>query len=432
MRKISSRRWLGVKSLLMLSGLILLVSGCARTAQDNAEHLSELSVDYGASIEEFKSAFSDIEPITLRYQSLSSGPQAQSGEVALQFAEDIYEWSDGKVEIEVHWNGSIASLDEIDSALMDGRLDLAEFPTTLMPQEYPISNNMIDASVRSSMSPLTGELAQQLAMVQATNDTEAVFEEYEANGLTPLVPVVAGSSLGLACKEKIDTIDDLSGWQVMSSSPVQSVQIEALGATVTSIDYTEMYEGFQRGILDCALAVPTVYSSTGLNEVAPYFYYPKDTTFQAGPSSILAGSSWASHPLVVRQLIHDKFYEWLQNSNNSIYRSIDATNQLMQGHGKQIEYLDSALSEALRDANINIAQEQAEATEYDAADFAQRYEEALILWREKAEELGYIDGGDYGDLGDWFEGNLDKADDDYLDEIYEIAYEHVFLNRRPS
>ncbi|MEV0982935.1 hypothetical protein AB0I45_01055 [Brevibacterium sp. NPDC049920] len=413
-------------------GLALVASGCAGSAgQASGGHQGE-SFAHGASLEETQAAFADVEPITLAFQTGASAPDGPLGQTYQNFADQVNEWSDGKVTIELNWAGSIAALTEVDDALADGRLDLGQLSFTYQPQEFPITNNMNDASVAGAVTPLSGEIAQTLGMLQATVNTPAVYEEYAEKGVTPLLPIAHFGTTGMACSEPVSSVDDLEGLQILPNSTVQSRQVEALGGVVVSVEYTELYEAFQRGIVDCALAVPPVYQGMGLTEVAPYFYYPEDTNFQSGPTSILAGSSWESLPLPARQLVYDKIYEWLKDSNHAAFRYLSLSAQESTESGGEIGVFDKSVSEALAAANEEILAEQSATDLYDAADFADRYTTAVQQWQQEALATGFTDDGSFSNLGDWYQGDLTSASADYLADFYAGAFEQAAGSKRPE
>src|SRR5699024_2291858 len=238
--------------------------------------------------------------------------------------------------------------------------------------------------------------------------------------------------LGMACSNEVSDIDDLKSRQVLANDPIQSKQVEAMGATVTFVEYTELYEAFQRGVLDCALVPMSLFNAMGLAEVAPHYYFPEDTNFQLGPTALIAGSSWETLPLAARQLIFDTSYRWIQLTNHAIYRNTGETHDNLDEKNHSIQYFDSSISEALKTANEKLGKDQSDSAEYDAKSFSDRYIALVQHWNERAEELGYSDEGDYRDFTEWFEGDLTSVSGEFLDDIYEEAYADVASSRRPE
>lgn len=416
----------------MLVGLALTASGCAgSTGSAEAANEGE-SFAHDAPLEEVQAAFAEVEPVSLVFQTGASAPDGPLGATYQAFADEVEEWSDGKVTVELAWAGSIAALTEVDDALEDGRLDLGQLSFTYQPQEFPVTNSMNDASVAGAVTPLSGEIAQTLGVLQATLDTPEAFDELAAKSITPLLPIAHFGTTGMACSAPVESLDDLDGLQILSNSTVQSEQVEALGGVVTGVEYTELFEAFQRGIVDCALAVPPVYQGMGLTEVAPYFYYPEGANFQAGPTSILAGSSWDSLALPVRQLVFDKIYEWLAGGNHAVFRYTAQAAENLAGSDGGIEVFPSDISEALAAANEDILAQHATNEHYDAADFTDRYTDAVSHWKEAALDSGFTDDGGFADLADWYRGDLESASADYLAEFYADAFDDVAGSARPE
>lgn len=416
-------------------GALLFATACGDQSANGNEAEGDISIPVGASIEEYQAAFADIEPVTLEMQVTSGSGQAFGGQAYEKLAEDVQEWSDGKVTININWTGSVVPPAEVDDALADGRLDLGLVSFQYEPQVFPITNNVLDiATVDRSSTALVGLAAEQMAMMQVANETPEFFEEFQSKSLTPLLPMNPQGPLGFSCSEPIDSVEDLQGKTILSSSVTQSEQIEALGGTVSSLDWSEMFEGLQRGILDCVSASYVVAQATGIPEIAPYFYIPEDTNFQGGANTTAAGASWDSLPLQVRQVVYDKIWEWARNNQHTVYRHAEDVDRMIQEQGGENTYFDDSVSEGLKAANESILGDRTSLDLYDASDFAARYDEAMEYWVDQAGEYGVVDQGSFGDLTEWYEGDLTQVTPEYpeLEAFYDAAFAEVSAGARPE
>ncbi len=68
------------------------------------------------------------------------------------------EWSDGKITFDIAYSDAIAKSTEIDNAIVDGRLDIGQVLAVYEPKEFPATSALLDASVLSDQSVVTGVL----------------------------------------------------------------------------------------------------------------------------------------------------------------------------------------------------------------------------------------------------------------------------------
>ena len=98
-----------VVAVMMTAGL----SACAGVPGSNGGGGD--GVAYGASVDEFKKAFADVDPVKISTQS----PAAKGSPVGKNY-EDYYaaveEWSDGKITFDISWANAVAPAVEIDDA----------------------------------------------------------------------------------------------------------------------------------------------------------------------------------------------------------------------------------------------------------------------------------------------------------------------------
>lgn len=74
------------------------------------------------------------------------------------------------------------------------------------------------------------------------------------------------------CKDKIDSISDLSGLKVRVSGAPAADTLKELGATAVNMTGGEVYQALQRGIVDCASTGTTYGFKNRWHEVTNYLY----------------------------------------------------------------------------------------------------------------------------------------------------------------
>src|SRR5699024_11475223 len=75
---------------------------------------------------------------------------------------------------------------------------------------------------------------------------------------------------------------------------VQNMEAEALGMTPVTLAYTEMYEGLQRGVADCAFQTVTGAALASIPEVTPHAAYAAEVGLNKDRKSTRLNSSHVS------------------------------------------------------------------------------------------------------------------------------------------
>jgi TRAP-type C4-dicarboxylate transport system substrate-binding protein len=303
------------------AALSLILTSCGTadgTSDSGSDSSQQHSVAQGASKEEYIEAFTDIEPVTLTFQSPAPSGENFFGQREIAWAETINEWSGGKVTVDVVWNGSVAEPTEIPDALADGRLDLATYAFVYDRERFPVSNAISNSIVSTPASPFVGELVTDAAVVETAWNTPEFLEEMEANDLVPIVPFIPGGSSGLACTEPRTTANDLDGVQSRVSMEAQGRQLTELGGSPVSLDFSELYEALQRGVTDCSISALSTMVNGALPPVAPHIAMPREEQIAVGPQGFLGGTSFEQLPLPVQQLIYDKGNDWYMMNYQAI------------------------------------------------------------------------------------------------------------------
>lgn len=422
---------MGSRAGVLLAVSALAVAGCSKADQASAGDAGE-GVAIGASAEDYHEALADMEPVELTFQVSSASAEATSGQRDLAFAEAVEEMSGGKITLDVVFANAVVPPDEISSALGDGRLDLAHWLTSYHADEMKAYVDLQDALVAVGTSPLQGEIVSHFTAQEVAFSTPAIMEEFDAHGMTVLNPYNTFGATALACTEEKNALADFQGDQIRANAAAQTQQIEALGGSSVTLQLAETYEGLQRNVLQCTFGSPTAMVSNGWLETAGNVYMPKDSSFVTGPGSIVAGASWGNLPLAAQQLIFDQMVIYNSGELGSAYVSLLDAIELSTEHGSGMHVLDEESEEALRSGNEKILEAVGSSDNLDGAKLTADVEEAAEKWMQIADELGYVDEGDFLDFPEWYAGSGEVVDPDYIGPIVGRFYEEVLSAHRPS
>jgi len=414
----------GVVLVGVVASAFILTSCAGGAGADSAAQESE-SVPYGASKEEWAEAFAEIEPITLTAQSpyTEDAPEGYDWHLYL---EEVSEWSDGKINFDIAYSSSIVTdFREIPDALGDGRLDIAQPVPQYFPQEFSASNELSEATIYSSNRPVEGTISSTIWPNQVAFESEAITAEYEDKGMKMLMPYVYNGAGIIYCNEELTTAEDLSGAIVSVSSATQAIQVEALGATTTTLEFAEYYEALQRGVVDCVQSSHLGYPSGGSAEVAPHVVMdPEGPIIGGAAAAAMSMSTWEQLPLVAQQLMWDKLTTLMIAKMETNWHGFVAVVEQAEEHGGGVAPFDSSLDEPIANATAQI--EQALRDQGDLVDHAKS---ASTYWQDSVAALELESVDDFGELDTW----LTEQDFEPLREYVETTvYEEVLAPHRPE
>lgn len=405
---------------------LLTISGCAGgvTGGGGGAGGGE-GFDYGASDEDVAAAVADLEPTTLTYQIPATSANSPQYFMGAEFKEEVEKRSGGKITIELAWNQTVASYDEVHDALADGRLDLAFTLPTYDPSRFPAFNALNDVLGGDQTSPLVGEIADALVANQLAWESQPVLDELADNSVRPLNPVSNTSNYVTVCSKDASTLDGWKGTQVRVGSPAALEMVESVGGTPVSIAGVEAYEALQRGTIDCSLATVSDIAQGGFLEVAPHLSYTTDTSFPRVAGAILAGTSFDSLPLAYQQILFDAYDGTLQGGFDTVLTSKKMAVEQVHAGDTPMKEAESDLQDAIRSYADDKRAEIRDGGTIDA-ETVDSIEEIRAHWEKAIADAGYEDGGTLEDFDSWYDEETDFR------PIAQQFFEEVMLDHRPS
>ena len=428
-----SKNLMNFASLAAVASLAL--TGCTMAGNSSADSGSSASgtgVAYGSSKADFQAALADMKEVSLKFQVSSTSATSISGQRDQAFADAIEEWSGGKIKIEVIYANAVVAPDGISDALADGRLDLAHWLTSYHKDEMPAFVALQDALVAAPSSPLQGEIATHFAAQEVAFNTPEIMAEFEEQGMTVLNPLNTFGSTAMACTDEKKTLSDFAGTQIRVNAAAQVIQSEAMGASTVSLQLAETYEGLQRNVIQCTYGSMTTMVGNGWLEQASDVYVPEKGTFGIGSGSIVAGSSWANLPLAAQQLIFDQMSVYNIGELGQTYAAQAEGIKVASEVGSGMHFLAPEISEALDAGNEKILEGVGKSTQLDGTKLVENVRTSSEKWTDIANELGYKDEGEILDFSDWYKGNGEVMDHEYLEPVVDRFFEEVLLPHRPA
>lgn len=210
-----------------------------------------------------------MEPVTIRYASNTN--ETDSVGIAIKaFADEVTENSGGKIQFEYFWASSLLTGEEALSGIQNGLADMTSQGYTYNPEELQVGNWLGGlASLVSAPFPhglVEGNAGFHDAAVNWP-ELQEEFSKYNAKVLTShYVP-----SYDLLCKDAVGSLSDLEGLRVRTAGTIWNEEVQALGMIPVPMPAGEIFEGLQRGVVDCVTFPVWAFGAFGLWDVAKNF-----------------------------------------------------------------------------------------------------------------------------------------------------------------
>lgn len=282
----------------------LVLAACLGTPEHAADDGN--SVPHGASKADWQAAFEAIDSITIvtQVQGGKGTPNAAAGEA---YWASVEEYSGGKIKPDVSYANALVPVTEADKGIADGLVDASPTLPTFNPESWPAFNAMATLGYLSSPNPLLQIFHQNAWQLEVGYGTPEILAEYNAMESAPIWTSDSVPPSYIYCAEPRVTLDELSGTNVLASSPAQVDQVSAVGMTAVSLSPAEAYEALQRGVLDCVAGSLSSALTSGNFEAAPYLLESREAAIIATPAGFGVNLEvWEGLPLIAQQLLFDR------------------------------------------------------------------------------------------------------------------------------
>ena len=221
---------------------------------------------------------------TLTFKLAENQPEGNPiTEGMYKFAELAKEYTGGTVTIDVYPNGALTDEASSVDQLQLGSLDLSRVNTNSL-------SSTIDAFGVFAMPYLFASTEQKYIALdgEAGKMVTDTLADYNMVGLHFWE---AGARCFYTTTTPIRSVEDLKGMKIRVQQTEQAISmVKALGAEATPMDYAEVFQGLQTGIVDGAENDFVSYYTSGHYEVAKY--YSLDQHMAPPAILLMAKTSW--------------------------------------------------------------------------------------------------------------------------------------------
>lgn len=331
-----------------------------------------------------------MEPITLRYGDYTT---VSSAGPFRAFAEQVQQETGGKITFDEYWGGSLVKGAEMAQAVRGGIVDMGMFTPSYYPSEFPMTDWTSQmASVVEPEYPLG--MLQAFAGGNEFALTDPLIEEqFSDQDIKLLFTWTPSTNYHLVCKEPVNSLEEARGKRVRSGGAFNYGEIEALGMVPVTLPTGEIYEGLQRGVIDCSLANGKIMISLGLWEVAKHYI---DIPFSSYTQYVVMNEDvWDKLPEDARQVIDGARQTWF---DGYLREEGIVLNQrlLAEGADKGVSFYDADPQirdtlEAFQEESLRSLPDRAPDDLADPEGTVERYRQIMADWKTRLDDMGYDD-----------------------------------------
>ena len=245
-------------------------------------------------------ATADMGP-TLNFKLAENQPEGNPiTEGMHKFADLVKEYTEGTVTIDVYSNAALTDEASSVDQLQLGSLDFSRVNTnSLAPtvDEFGVfAMPYLFTSTEQKYKALDGEAG------------DAVMAKLDDYGMVGLYFWEAGARCFYTTSKPIRTVEDLKGMKIrVQQTEVAISMVRALGAEATPMDYAEVFQGLQTGIVDGAENDFVSYYTSGHYEVAKY--YSLDQHMAPPAVLLMSKASWDKMSEAQQEAVRKAAYE---------------------------------------------------------------------------------------------------------------------------
>jgi TRAP-type C4-dicarboxylate transport system substrate-binding protein len=396
-------------------GLIASMTGCVQEASSTGQVPAELA---------------GMEPVTLRVPTLY-GPGHYQTEALQEYADAVAKDSGGSIKLELYYQDSLVAPEDTVAAMRDGLVDLSLIVPGYTPSDFPIDVWTSYFAFPNTTEPVVELLHSTAAVMEWAFEQPDMMAEYDRLGLVPIVPRFTGhDAYNLLCREPVTTLAEAKGQRGRVGGPNWAAEIQAVGMVPVSLAGGEIYEGFQRGVIDCHVGSGPDMAGLGLWEVGKHYTTTNFSGFSSG-GLMMARTKWEALPLAAQQILWDNAMVyvaawqrgWIAGMREFVLEGKQMGVQFHQPDARMREsiaqYQEQVIASAAEDAPEEVSNPQQLVTSFRAS-----FEKWLPIVDD---QLGY--STDTGSWEKWAESTEENPD---LDKWAEYVQREVLDPRRPE
>ena len=179
------------------------------------------------------------------------------------WADDMRAKSDGRLDIQIHYNGTLAAMGDAVTMTATGGVDMCWNTVSINTNCMPLTEftNYPGLPVKNTMQATK-------ALHTMYQNYDFIQKEFEALGVKVLAIHANAPSL-LSSKSVFNTVSDFNGDVIRANSTSYKILCEEFGMTQMACSVGEMYENFSKNVMNSTIVDITLVEAMHTYEVAP-------------------------------------------------------------------------------------------------------------------------------------------------------------------
>lgn len=183
--------------------------------------------------------------------------------------------------------GAIVGAKTTLTSIRDGVVDAGHVTTLYHPNDLPINTVITDLAVWGDNAAANAGAANETLLLKCP-ECLAEWEQWNIKNFG----AYSTSGFRLLCTKPIKSLEDLAGKKVRGAGAFGR-WINALGAIPVNVPVTEVFEGLQRGQIDCTLGSVGWMKSFSFWDVTKYIFDVPSGAYFGGSLVNLSTAKWA-------------------------------------------------------------------------------------------------------------------------------------------
>lgn len=248
-------------------------------------------------------------PIKLVFSQFEMKGSYQDREFCKEWFAELKKRTNGRIEIEEHWNSELYGLFDIYDAILKGVIDMGMILPSMFADKFPMDSVMIFPAVNIKChrpAQVWYELYQKFPEFQ---------EQYKKTPLIALTPTPC-NVIATNRNVQIIKLEDLKGLKMPGAGPASEARQKSVGIVPVSVATNDAYMAFKTGNLDGVAA--TIY---GLADFKWLDVLPNLTIAQINGSPwsyVMSRKAWNRLPKDIQKVFKDMI-PWLVELSDRKY-----------------------------------------------------------------------------------------------------------------
>ena len=272
------------------------------------------------------------------------------------FADEVDKATKGELTFDVHSGASMFKMAELKRALRTGQVPIAEF----FLSAYGNEDSMYEADSVPFLAVGQAEAAKlyelQKPMLQKRLDKEGLVLLYS-------VPWPGNS---LFTQIQVDSLDDFKGMKIRGQTPIVARLGELLGGVPVNVQYVEVPQAFQTGVVTGMFTAGSTGVETQAWEYTDYFY--DISAFHPRNAVVVNARAWNSLPDDVRNSVQEVAIRAESRGWQKAEELHEQARTTLAEHGVQVIDPSPELQQELRKVGARMISEWVERTGPDGAE----------------------------------------------------------------